>query len=63
MERKRQLKAQSSDDQRRRDKSIKETAKELEELLRNETGLERLENITDDEWNAALAAQETPGGL
>lgn len=55
MERKRALKVQSDADQRQRNKSIKETAKEVEELLRNEIGLDRLKNISDDEWNNATA--------
>lgn len=44
---------QDRDDTRQREASLQQTIADLQAVLFNEAGLERLANITDEEWQRA----------
>lgn len=51
--------SQDREDNRQREASLQQTITDLLKVLFNEAGLERLANITDEEWQQAEDADES----
>jgi hypothetical protein len=52
------LEAQNRADERRRRRLLKQSSEDLRRVLDNSAGLERLRDISDEEWDAAVAESE-----
>ena len=53
--------SQDEQDAKRRKKLQRKAEREIERLLRNPDGLARLRDLSDEEWEAAVVADEVNG--